>query len=73
MSNADSPPEAPPSPAPVRAWITLAEASRLSGRPVSAIKSAALAGSIRTHAVAGLRVLYSADDAKAVAMPRVQP
>jgi hypothetical protein len=48
-------------------YVTLAEVSRILGRHVSAVKSIALAGAIRTRVHPGARILYSRPDAERLA------
>lgn len=48
-------------------WITLAEASRILGVHSSSVMRAALAGSIATRRIAGIRTRYSRADVQRLA------
>jgi hypothetical protein len=49
-------------------WITLAEASRITGKHPASVKSIALAGGIRPRVTPGARILYSKSDAERIAI-----
>lgn len=54
-------------PAEARAWIPLAEVMRITGASPGAVKSMALAGSIRFRSIPGTRTVYSRSDAERIA------
>lgn len=53
-------------PAEAREWVPLATIQRITGATPTAVKSMALAGSIRYRSVPGARTLYSRADAERI-------